>query len=189
MLDNLLDLVKQHAGSSVIDNPAVPNQHNDAVVQEASNSVLGGLKNMLDQGGGGVKDIMQLFAGKSEVAHSPVTQNIAGGFVQKLMDQFGMERSAANGVAEGLVPNVLQSLVSKTNDPSNNQFNIQSLFNQISGGSTSSMNLQGMLDKVKGGMLDIDGDGDTDLQDLMAAFKGKAGQSGGIGDTIKGLFN
>jgi hypothetical protein len=43
--------------------------------------------------------------------------------------------------------------------------------------------MQGLLDKLKGGKLDLDGDGDTDLQDLMSLVKG-----GNIIDRVKGLF-
>ena len=50
MLENLLDLVKQHAGSAIIDNPAIPNQHNEAAISEAGNSIMDGLKKMIASG-------------------------------------------------------------------------------------------------------------------------------------------
>ena len=44
--------------------------------------------------------------------------------------------------------------------------------------------MQALLDKLKGGKLDFDGDGDTDLQDLLSLVKG-----GGLMNKVKGLFN
>ena len=185
MLENLLDLVKQQAGEAVVDNPAVPNEKNNPVMEAASGSIFSGLQDMLSQGGG-MKDVLRLFSGQQEVQNHPVTENITGGFVQKLVDQFGLDRQSAGGVANRLIPDVLGKLVHKTNDPSDNSFDIQGIFNSVSGGKTSGLNVQSLLDKFKKGGFDMDGDGDTDLQDLMAVFNG---QGGGLMDKVKGLFN
>lgn len=191
MLENLINLVKEHAGSSIINNPAIPNQQNNEAISTASNSIVGGLQNLL--GGGGIKDILKLFGGQSGNINNdhPVVQNISGNVVQDLMKKFNLDQGAASNIAGGLVPNVLQNLVNKTNDPNDNSFDIQGIFNSLSGGKTGGMNIQGLLGKVTAGGLDKDGDGDTDLQDLMSMFSGggaaKAG-GGGILDTVKGLF-
>ena len=44
MLDSLLQLVKQYAGSAIITNPAIPNERNDKVIQTESASIVDGLK-------------------------------------------------------------------------------------------------------------------------------------------------
>ena len=56
------------------------------------------------------------------------------------------------------------------------------------------LDLQGLLGKVtQGGGLDRDGDGDTDLNDVINMVKGGASQQqqsgeGGMMDLVKGLF-
>src|ERR1700689_124595 len=50
MLENLINLIEQHAGDAVVNNPAVPNEQNNAVIQEAGNSIIGSLQNMVAQG-------------------------------------------------------------------------------------------------------------------------------------------
>lgn len=186
MLDNLLNLVKQHAGSSIINNPAIPNERNDEAIETAGNSIAGGLQGML--GGGGIKDVLKLFGGQdANDANNPVVQNVSGNVIQDLMNKFNIDRGQASNIAGGLVPNVLQNLVKKTNDPNDSSFDIQGIFNSLSGGRTSGMNIQSLLGKVTAGGLDRDGDGDTDLQDIMAMFKGNGG-GGGMLDTVKGLF-
>jgi len=188
MLDQLMNLVKENAGSAVINNPAVPNEKKDAVINEASNSITGGLQNMFSNGN--AQDILKMFSGKEDVASSPVTNNISGGVVQNLMDKFGLDRSAASGVANNLVPNVMQNMVDKTNDPKDSSFDIQSIFNNLSGGSTSGFNMQALLNKLKGVGLDKDKDGDVDLQDLMKLLPGGGTNGGGgILDKVKGMFN
>lgn len=161
MLENLLDLVKQHAGTAIIDNPAIPNERNDEAVEVASSSIFDGLKNAASNGN--ISDIMSMFSGGS-TANNAVSQNIQGGFIQNLMDKFGLDQNAASGVAGGLIPSVLQNLVHKTNDPNDNSFD-----------------LQGILSKVGGGNFDVQG--------LIGKFTGGGEQSGGgIMDSLKGLF-
>ena len=186
MLENLLDLVKQNAGSAIINNPAISNDRNDEAISETTNALTGGLQGLLSQRGG-LKDILKMFGGQdSGSATNNITQQLSGGVIQNLMDKFGLDQGAAGNIAGSLIPSVLSNLVSKTNNPNDNSFDIQGIFNSLSGGQTSGMNITGLLAKVQGGGLDLDGDGDTDLQDLMGLVT--KGGAGGILDKVKGLF-
>ena len=40
MFEQLSSLMKQFGNEAVINNPAVPNEHNEAVLSEASNSIV-----------------------------------------------------------------------------------------------------------------------------------------------------
>jgi len=188
MIDQLINLVKQHAGDAIIKNPAIPNEKNDNVIHEASSSIAGGLQNMFSQGS--VQDILKMFSSQQEAVKSPVTNQISGSFIQNLQEKFGLDQNAASGIADKLVPNVMSDLVKKTNDPDDKSFDIQGIFNNLSGGSTSGFNIQGLLNKFKGAGLDKDGDGDTDLKDLMKMIPGLGANSGGgIIDKVKSIFN
>lgn len=186
MLDNLINLVREQAGDSIINNPAVPNEQNEQVIAEAGSSITGGLQNML--AGGGLQDVLKLFGGQDQpTSNNPVVQNVSGNVIQQLMSKFGLDQQAASGIAGKMVPDVLRKLVSKTNDPNDNSFDIQGIFNHLSGGKTQGTNIQGLLGKFTGGSLDKDGDGDVDMQDVTAMFSG--GQAGGLLDSVKGFFN
>ena len=184
MLDQLTNLVKQYAGDAIINNPAIPNERNDEAINETSSSIAGGLQNMLSSGG--AQDILKMFSGNQSVSNSTVTNNVSGGVIQNLMSKFGLDQSTASNIANKLVPNVMQNLVQKTNDPNDSSFDIQGIFNGLSRGSTSGFNMQALLNKLKGAGLDQDGDGDTDLQDLTKML---SGGGGGILDKVKGMFN
>ncbi|HRP55719.1 hypothetical protein [Agriterribacter sp.] len=187
MLDNLLNLVKQSAGDAIVNNPAIPNEKNEEVISEASSSITGGLQGLLSQGG--LKDVLKMFGGQDGgVENNNITRQISGGLVQNLMDKFGLDNQSAGNVAGSLVPNVLSNLVQKTNDTNDGSFDIQSLFNSLSGGKTAGINLHSLLSKVKSGAFDLDGDGDTDMQDLLSVFNSGGNSGGGLMDKVKGLF-
>lgn len=183
MLDNLLTLVKEYAGDAIVKNGAIPDNRNDEAINEAANSIQGGFENMLSQGS--INDVLKLFSGQG-AAQSNVSQQLSGNLIQNLVGKFGLDNNAASGIAGSLIPAVLSNLVKKTNDPGDSSFNIQDLFNDFSGGQTAGFNVQGLLSKVQSGALDLDGDGDTDLQDIMLLLS--KGKGGGLVDTIKGMF-
>ena len=166
MFDNLLDLVKSHAGNAIINNPAIPNEHNDAAVEVASSSIFDTLKNAATNGN--IGDVMSMFSGGAgNAASSPLAGIMQNSMVQNLMHKFGLDQGAASNVASGLLPNVLQNLVHKTNDPND-----------------SSFDLQGILSKVTGGA------GGFDIGSLVSNFTGgnNQQQGGGVMDSLKGLF-
>jgi hypothetical protein len=166
MLEQLMDLVRQNAGDAVINNPAVPNEHNDAVVAEAGHSIMGGLKDMIAQGN--IQDVANLFQHNGgDITATPAAQQLQGGFIQNLVNKFGLDRGTAGGVAGSLLPSVLRQLVHKTNDPNDNSFTIQNIVQQLGGAGV--------------------GNG-VDMQGLIGRFTG-AGSGGGVLDSIKGVFS
>jgi hypothetical protein len=147
MFENLIHLIKENAGDAIVNNPAIPNEQNDAVISEAGNSITGSLKNMVSQGN--MQDVLNLFHNSGNISANPALQNISGNFVQSLMDKFGLNQTAANGVAGNLIPNVLQSLVHKTNDPNDSSFDLQGIISHLTSGTTGEAG-SGVLDKIKG---------------------------------------
>jgi hypothetical protein len=162
MLENLINLVKENAGDAVINNPAVPNEQNDAVIAAAGQSVQGSMQNMILQGK--LQDLLSLFHnGVGNTASNPSVQNISTDLIKNLTDKFGFNQSTSSGIANNLVPRLLQRLVSKTNDPADNSFTLQGIIGHLtSGGGLSNVfgglteNKPGegigeeILDKVKG---------------------------------------
>ena len=49
MFEQLTQLVQQFGGDAVVNNSAVPNEHNEAVMNEASSSIMSGLKNIISE--------------------------------------------------------------------------------------------------------------------------------------------
>ena len=143
MFEELLSLVKEHAGSAVINNPAVPNEHNDAVCETATNSIIDKLKEMA--GSGGIESITNLFQSGGNVASHPVVSNISSGVVGDLMKNFGFDSATAGSIVSQLIPTVMSKLTSKTNDPNDNSFNMSGILESLVGGGGG-----GILNMFKG---------------------------------------
>ena len=177
MLQELFNLVKGSADESVINNPDVPNEQNNEVVAEATNTVASGLRNMV--AGGGLQNIISMFtnsgqqggSGKSGLLSNPIVNMMVGHFAGKLMSKFNLGGNQANNVATSLIPNVLSNLISKTNDPADNGFSLEGLLNSITGGKTAEV-VQEQQSSGNSGF---------NFQDLIGQFTGGGGQSGGGG--------
>ena len=180
MFEQLSQLVQQFGQDTVVKNDAVPNEHNEAVMNEASSSILDGLKNMAAQGN--VSDLAGLFEGNNASdASNPVVQKLTEQLSGNLGQKFGMSSDDASGVAGSLIPKVLGSLVGNAKDPNHKGFEVSDLVNAISGGNGNS----GLMDAVSkyGGQfgLDQNADGKVDMSDAMAAVTKKGGFGGLLG--------
>ena len=176
MLKELFELVKNQATESVINNPAVPNEQNNEVVAEATNTVASGLRNIV--AGGGAQSLLGLFNGgndKKSLLSNPIVSMMMGHFAGKLMNKFNMNNTQANNLSGNLIPGVLGSLINKTNDPNDSGFSLEKLLGSITGNKAGLTNQQA----AGGG-----------LQDVLAQLTGggnTSGSGGGVIDIIKDL--
>ena len=195
MLEQLLDLIKQHGQDSVVQNPAIPNEQNSQVLSEAGNSIMSGLQGAL--AGGGLSQVMKLFggggSGAGSILDNPLVQNIMQSFTGKLTNQYQLNPAQASQVSSNLIPQVLQGLSGKVADPNDTSLDINGVMQSLTGGQAGGINFQDLMQKFQGAGGDVDGDGDTDLQDIIARVSGGAkqasGSGGGLMDMMKGLLS
>ena len=199
MLENLFNLIKEQSVSDVIDNPIIPNEKNDAVIGDATSSVAESFQGVL--AGGGLQNILSLFGGNqnsgsaSSLLNNPIVGNIITSFTNKLTANHGIAGDQASGIANNLIPGVISSLISKTNNPNDSSFDINSIIGSLTGGTTGSgggIDLQGLMGKFTSGGLDANGDGHVGLDDIISKVSGGAQQQqaggGGLFDMIKGFM-
>jgi hypothetical protein len=204
MLENLFNLIKEQGTDAVINNPAVPNEQNDAVLASATHSVAEELQGTL--AGGGLTNILSLFGGGGNNAggglmNNPIVGSIISNFTNKLIGNHGISSNQAGGIASSLIPGVISSLISRTNNPGDSSFDINSIIGSLTGGATAQsggggFDLGGLVSKFAGGGLDANGDGHVGLDDIISKVTGGAQQQqqqaqaggGGIMDLIKGFM-
>lgn len=186
MFEQLTQLVQQYGGDAVVNNNAVPNEHNDAVINETSSSIFEGLKKIVSEGN--TDQIAGLFNGNSTIDSSnPVVQQIQQQLSGNLGEKFGLNSDDSNGVASNLIPQILGSLINKAKDPNDNSFQITDIINSISGNSAQASGLMDTISKY--GMqfgLDQNNDGKVDVADVLVVAKTKGGIAGFIGKIFGG---
>lgn len=174
MLKELFDLVKGHATDTVNNNTAVPDENNNDVIAEATNTIASGLRNVV--AGGGVQSLLNLFGSggsdKKSLLSNPIVSMMMGHFAGKLMNKFNMNNTQANNLSGSLIPNVLSSLINKTNDPNESGFSLEKLLGSITGNKS-----------------DVSGDQNSGggIGDLLKQFSGGEQSGGGIMDIVKSL--
>jgi len=194
MLKELFDLVKGEATETVINNPEVPNQYNNDVVAEATNTVASGLRNVV--AGGGVQNILSMFGSnpnKKSLLSNPIVSMMMGHFASKLMNKFNMGTNQANNLSGNLIPNVLGSLINKSNDRNNPAFSLEKLLASITGGRSNEVasqggGLGGLLKQFNGGN-QSNGGGFLDIVKTLAggAQEQQQKNGGSLLDLIKGF--
>jgi hypothetical protein len=160
MLDQLIQLVEQHAGSAIVNNPAIPNQHNSAAIQHVAEQIFSGLQNHATSGN--LSQLTSLFQSGSSIGSHPIVAQLISSVAGSVASKFGISSSAAQSMASNLLPTVMSQLVSKTNNPNDSSFDLSNMMQSFTG--NSNFDVQGMLGQITGG------------------------QSGGIGGMLGKLF-
>ena len=183
MLDKIMDLIRNNAGSAVVNNPSIPNEQNETAIRQGGNSIMETLKSALASGR--LNDVLGYFKNRGE-GNNDIVREATDKYSHDLQNQVGLNEREARDVASKVIPPTMGQLANKTIDPSDNSFNIQDIFNQLSGGKTGGLNIQSLLNRFGAGKLDKDGDGDVDFADLKSMFAGDG--ASGFMDTAKGFF-
>ena len=180
MLETLMNLVKQHAGQAVIDNPAIPNSQNDSVLQTVAGSIMSGLGQQAQ--GGGLGNLLGMVVNGANVQQSPVTQGVQQHVEQSLMEKLGISPQVAMSIASAVVPIVLSKLMHRASDPNDATVDGNSILGAATG--KQGIDWMGMAGSAMA-------DGKLDMNDLLRVAGqqgGSSSSSGGLGGMLGGLF-
>lgn len=195
MLEVLQGLIQQAGQTAVVENSEVPNEHNEGVMGEVMQGLLGGLTNQANSQGG-LGNILGMLTGGSNsnqggsLMDNPMVAGIAQNIIGSIMAKFGLSNSAASGVVASMLPSVLGGLINKSNDPTDSSVDTGSIMNVLSGGKTSGIDFGSLLSQGAGAMAD----GKLDMNDLinLASGAGSSNQNSGggnlFGNLLGGLF-
>jgi hypothetical protein len=161
MLEQLIRLVQQNSGEHIVKNPEVPNEFNNAAIQDVAKQILNGLQEQASKGN--MQDIILMFQDKhSSIVGNPVISQLISGATQSLSTRFGVSPQAASRITNSLIPGVMNQFVNKTNDPSQSDFDLQDFMRNVTG--------------------------KNDVQDILAHFtaeKSSKELTGALGDVFK----
>jgi hypothetical protein len=200
MLDQLLGLIQQNSQQAIVQNPQVPNEQNNDVMQTLLGSITGGFQEQAQNGN--IQGIMGLLSGNSgttpsTLMNNPIIASIAGKAVTAIMQKFGMSNDAAGGIVSSVLPGVLGGLISKVSNQNDSSLDFNSILGGLLGGGQNQT-----ADQSSGFDFNQIGyalaDGKLDMNDLMRVGGSLMGgnktagqpQQGGldIGGMLGGLF-
>ena len=130
MFEKLFLLVKNNAGTAVIDNPAIPLKYHEAVINEASSSIIEVLKSQMETGK--IKDLVRFFQ-FSGIYNNSLVASIVNKFAAKLNNFYGMEPASAQMTANSLIPPVMKELVTQSKNEQNKEFSLSSMLSKLNG--------------------------------------------------------
>jgi hypothetical protein len=191
MLELLQGLIQKAGQGAVVQNPEVPNEHNEGVMGEVMQGLMGGLSNQANSQGG-LGGLIGLLGTDTENSGSlmsnPIVGNIAQSVLNNLMNKFGLSNSTASGVVDNMLPSVLGNLINKTNDPNDNSIDLGGLLESITDGKTAGIDFGSILSQGAAAF----SDGKLDINDLMKLASNTMGNQkqndGGIGSLLGNLF-
>ncbi len=150
MLDQLVKLVEQNAGDAIVKNQAIPNQFNNAAIQEVAGSIFNTFKGQAAQGNlQQVASMLQGGASQSSLTSNPMVKQMIASVAGNFAAKFGVSSSQAQSIVAGLLPTVMNQLVKKTNDPKDNSFDLTNIMKSVSG--NNNLDVASILGQVAGG--------------------------------------
>lgn len=173
MLEQLMGLIQDHSQQAIVNNPAIPNEHNNDAMQTILSAITGGMQQNAQGGQSGLSGLADLLGGQSGTGGSSLMSNpIVAGIAQQaiggLMQKFGVNNSAAAGIVSQILPGVMGSLINKTNDPNDTSFSISDIMGVMADGKVDMNDVMNIAGKFMGG--------------------GQGQQGGGLGGLLGGLF-
>jgi len=137
MFEKLFMLVKNNAGRAVVNNPVIAAQYHDAVINEASSSIIEVLKGQMENGK--LKDMIKYFQYPG-IYNYPLTNRVVSKFATKLNDFYEVEPVQALAIANELIPPVMQEIIDQS-AKQNTDFTLSKLLSKLSGNDNYDMNI------------------------------------------------
>ncbi len=166
MFENLLNLVREHAGDAIINNSAVPNEKNDAAIETTTSAIMDSLKNQVSSGD--LSSLAGMFKGNTANGSNGMIDMISGNVVKNLMSKLGVENAAAANIASSLIPMVMNKFIHKTNDPNDKSFDLQNIMSSLGGNSSLISSAMSMFGENSN-------NNSTETKDIFNSVKGLFG--------------
>ena len=165
MIDQLIKLVQQNADESIVRNNAIPNQFNNAAIEEVARQIFDGMQGQVSSGN--MQQVASMFKGgdMSSLANNPMVGQIISNIAANFASKFGVSPQTARTIAMSLIPSVMNQFVNKTNDPNDRDFDLQDMLRGFSGNNK------------------------LDLNDVLGGLAGSSSQGGGgLGNVLGNIL-
>jgi hypothetical protein len=163
MLNELTQLAQEVGTEYMLSDNGLDNEHADKALGLASSTITESLQEQIASGNG--QEVMNLLSGQQQVTSgNPIVNSIIGTFAGNIMQKFGIKNQVAQTIAAVVIPMVLQQLISKTNNPNDNSFNLQGILGGLFGNNSQMGGFDiGSLLNMVGGQTNQNQQGGNDM--------------------------
>lgn len=150
MLDQLVKLVEQNADKAIVQNTTIPNQFNNAAIQEVAGGIFNAMKSQVAQGN--MNQVVAMFQGgasQSSLANNPMVKQMVASIAGNFASKFGVSLAQAQSIVSNLLPVVMNQFVKKTNDPKDNSFDLTDMMRNMSG--NNNLDVGSLVGQLAGG--------------------------------------
>jgi len=130
MFEKLYLLVKNNAGTAVISNPAIPEKYHDAVINDATSTIIEVLKGQMESGK--LKDLINYFQFSSGY-NNPLISGAVKKFANKLDNFYNIDSVEATKIADELIPPVMHEMIKESKSAQDKEFSLASLLSKLTG--------------------------------------------------------
>ncbi|HEY4194337.1 MAG TPA: hypothetical protein VGM63_02300 [Mucilaginibacter sp.] len=130
MFEKLFLLVKSNAGKVVMENPEIAEKDREAVINEASSSIIEVLKSQMESGR--LKDLVKYFQ-YPEIYKDSMVKSMTNKFATKLNRHYRIEPVSALRIANSLIKPVMLDLIEQMKSEQNKEFALSSFLSKING--------------------------------------------------------
>jgi hypothetical protein len=181
MLDQILAMVKAHGETAIVQNPAIPNEHNDAAIGMAAQSIFSGIQGAVTSGA--LPQLMGLLGNSDSLMNSPVVKGILANFGEQLKTKLSFSPDQAATVAASALPNILSGVLAQFGGANGNSSDLMGLAQKLMAGQT------GSVGSSLTSSLDVNKDGKVDIKDAISHLGGDDESAMGVaGKLLSGLI-
>jgi hypothetical protein len=141
MFEKLYLLVKNNAGTAVIGNPLIPEQHREAVINDATSTIIEVLKGQMESGR--LKDLVSFFQ-FAGITGNPLISGATKRFANKLNNFYSISSADALKIANELIPPVMQEIIKRSKSEQNKEFALSTLLSKLNG----NFDMSGLLNQL-----------------------------------------
>ncbi|RWY55733.1 hypothetical protein [Mucilaginibacter gilvus] len=130
MFEKLYLLVKNNAGTAVINNPLIASKFHESVINDASSSIIEVIKAQIESGK--LKDLVKYFQ-FAGVYDNPLINSAVNKFAIKLDKYYDISSADAKRISNELIRPVMQELIRESKTEQDKEFALSTLLSKISG--------------------------------------------------------
>ncbi len=137
MIENLTKLIRENSLELILNNQAIKNENKEAAISDTVNIIISQLKKEVSKGN--IAGLAEILKSNGNLSNNKIVIEMITNLSESLSAKFELNSNDAEHISQNLIPAVMHQLISKTNDPNDESFNIQDLLSNLGGNGLGGM--------------------------------------------------